>query len=214
MRKPLTKIEAIDSGPANNPIAVAHVEINDTNRKKKAIEAHPRALPPRARTLRRQRPPIKLTEQRPAWKLSEALRGLDLRTQSGCLPLGSGHFAATLGASPAGLGAKHHGLVVGETRAVLGAHLADAGTNTAGHLMHRRTAQHEIGGGDADLGAVLHQPDVVGSGMLTAFVQAMRNGREANGVAVKAVGDAVLHGCHGDFARTTMPQSIRSICLR
>ena len=65
--------------------------------------------------------------------------------------------------------------------------------------MHRRTAQHEIGGGDADLGAVLHQPDVVGSGMLTAFVQAMRNGREANGVAVKAVGDAVLHGCHGDF---------------
>ena len=63
--------------------------------------------------------------------------------------------------------------------------------------MKRRTTQHEVGAGDTDLRATLHQANVFRPGMVTAFSQAMRNGGQANGVTVQTVGNALLHVGHG-----------------
>jgi hypothetical protein len=87
-----------------------------------------------------------------------------------------------LRAAAAGLGAKHHRLIVGEFRAVIGTRAADVSANAARHSMHRRAAQHEIGADDANLRAVLQQPNVLGRGVVAALLQAVRYRRKANRV--------------------------------
>jgi hypothetical protein len=69
----------------------------------------------------------------------------------------------------AGLDAQHHRFVIGDPSAIVGAHFTDARADAAGHLMQRGVAQHEVGAGDADLHAVLKQPDMPGFGVLAAL---------------------------------------------
>jgi len=51
--------------------------------------------------------------------------------------------------------------IVGQVRAIFGEHLADPRADASGHLMEWRLPQHEMGTGDADLSAVLHQAYVL-----------------------------------------------------
>jgi hypothetical protein len=62
--------------------------------------------------------------------------------------------------------------------------------------MQRRTSQHEVGAGDTDLRAILHEADEFRSSMVTAFLQAMRDSGKTNGVTVQAVGNGFSHGGH------------------
>jgi hypothetical protein len=121
-----------------------------------------------------------------------------------------GHVLARIGAATARLGAGAHICIATEPLAVLRTALADLGAHTTCAAMHSRTAQHKVCADLADLGAIKHQPNVGRLGMLATHLQAMRNGRQANAVAVQTVRDAgaqLLIGvlmlclclCHGMF---------------
>jgi hypothetical protein len=60
---------------------------------------------------------------------------------------------------------KYQGLVVGQPGAIIGANFTNASADSTGHLMKRRTTQHEVGAGDTDLRAILHQANVSRAGM-------------------------------------------------
>jgi hypothetical protein len=121
------------------------------------------------------------------------------KRRSGGFSLYGRHLGAARGAAAAHLDTKHHGLIVSESRAVLSAHFADTGADAAGHLVQRRTAQHEIGVRNANLGAVLEDADVLRSGMIAAFGETVRDGFETDGVAIETVLDAFLHGRHDNL---------------
>ena len=65
-----------------------------------------------------------------------------------------GHLAARLGAAAAGFGAALHHLIIIEAPALFSAAVADLSAGPAGHTVEIGSAQHEIGAGLADLGAV------------------------------------------------------------
>jgi hypothetical protein len=56
-----------------------------------------------------------------------------------------------------------------------------------------RPAEHEVCAGLADLGAILHQANVMRLGMVSALVQAVLNRFEADVVAGRALFDAATH---------------------
>lgn len=63
--------------------------------------------------------------------------------------------------------------------------------------MQIRAAQHKVGAGLADLGAVKEQPDMVWLGMCSALLEAIGHGLQANPMAIQAVLDTLLHpGLH------------------
>lgn len=104
----------------------------------------------------------------------------------------AGHLAAALGAAPALLRATAH-LVAVEPLAGLGAAITGLGADTAGVVVERRAAEHEVSARVADVGAVEQRPDVLSGGVLAAFVQAVDDRRQADVVAVGAAVNAVVH---------------------
>ena len=56
-----------------------------------------------------------------------------------------------------------------------------------------RPADHEVGADGADLRTIQHDLDVARFGVDPALRQAMRDGREAGSMAVKACLDACVH---------------------
>lgn len=101
-----------------------------------------------------------------------------LRTTS--VPEVSGsHFPAAVGTSPALAGAVLH---VADLLAGAGAVLADIGALGAGVLVVRRTEQHEVRGGPADLGAGEHQTEMLGLNVLAAGRQAVMRGHAKTGL--------------------------------
>ena len=60
-------------------------------------------------------------------------------------------------------------------------------------MMQVRPAQHEVGAGLADLGAVHHQPDMVWLGVMSPLLKAVRNRLQARLMAVAADFDALEH---------------------
>src|SRR5262245_25433845 len=118
------------------------------------------------------------------------------RTSSRLAP-GARHRGAALRTAAAGLGAKHHRLVVGKFRAVVCTRDADVGANATRHSMHRRAAQHEIGAGHANLSTVLQQANMLRRGVVAAILEAVRYRRKTNRVTIETIANAVLHGGHG-----------------
>ncbi|HTJ54879.1 MAG TPA: hypothetical protein VL380_05635, partial [Nitrosospira sp.] len=80
------------------------------------------------------------------------------------------HFTAVPGTLAAHPGAVFHAV---NLLATLGAGVAHVGADPADLFAKSRTAQHEIGRGLADLGAVHHQPEMVGLDVLATRLQAM-----------------------------------------
>jgi hypothetical protein len=108
------------------------------------------------------------------------------------------HLAARFGTLSAHVGAPGHLLVTpGHTLAVLSTRFADFGAEAAGALVKGRSADHEVGTGQADLGAIRQQALVIGRGMLAAHPEAVDRCLQAGPVAIKAVLNALLH-VHGE----------------
>jgi hypothetical protein len=103
------------------------------------------------------------------------------------------HLTARAGTTAAGFGALLHHLVIPETIAILCTALANLSADAAGPAVEVRAAQHEMGTRLADLGAVHHQPDVIRRGMLTAHLEAMSDGFQANIMAMLTLVDALPH---------------------
>jgi hypothetical protein len=104
------------------------------------------------------------------------------------------HLAAGFGAAAAHLSAAAHFRVgVGHLLAVVGAALADFSTHAARQRMQFRTADHEIGAGAADLGAIGEQPNVIPLRMPATLSQAMLDRGDADRVTGRTVFDALLH---------------------
>jgi hypothetical protein len=115
----------------------------------------------------------------------------------GCLVPSRRHFAAALGALPAGLGTFFHWRVIfaSDLFATASTPLAGFSANPTGVRVQRRTTKHEIGGREADLSAILHQADVMSFRMLAGLLQAILNGVCANGVTLGAVINTGLNAC-------------------
>jgi hypothetical protein len=106
-------------------------------------------------------------------------------------------LAAGFGTLSAHVGAPGHVLVApGHARAVLGTRFANFGADAAGALMEGRVPDHEIGAGQANLGAICQQPLVVGRGVLAAHPEVVNRRLQAGPMAIKAVLNALLH-IHG-----------------
>jgi len=107
------------------------------------------------------------------------------------------HFVAALGALSAGLGTFFHWRVIFpcDLFATASAPLAGLSANPTGVRVQVRTTKHEIGGREADLGAILHPADVISFRMLAGLVQAILNGFCANGVTIDAVINTGLKAC-------------------
>jgi len=104
------------------------------------------------------------------------------------------HLAARFRAAAAGLGAAAHlGVGVGHLLAIVGAALANLGAHAACQRVLVGTADHEIGAGAADLGAIGEQANVIPLRVPAALSQAMLDGADADGVTGRTVFDALLH---------------------
>jgi hypothetical protein len=90
-------------------------------------------------------------------------------------------------------------------------------------------AQHEVGCGDAHIGAIEHQPEMLRPDMLAARFKAVRGCHaETDGVAFQAIVDAGLHliavsvhgnlpclcGRHNDVGDSFLPPAVRIQGLR
>lgn len=104
-----------------------------------------------------------------------------------------GHAFAGVGASPTLVSALTHHLVSLEPTALLFARAADVAAQIARVGVMRRAAKHEIRICLTDLGAVGQRTDVVGVRMLTAQLETVLNGVQADRVAAKTLLDALLH---------------------
>jgi len=103
------------------------------------------------------------------------------------------HLPAGIRTAVAQVGAAAHFLiVVGHLLALVAAALADFGADAAGERVQIGAADHEIGAGVADLGAIGEQPDVVPLRVPSALPQAMLDGADADRVALGAIVDAGL----------------------
>ena len=105
----------------------------------------------------------------------------------------TGHRTAALRAAAAGLGAAAHGLVIAHSLAGLGAHSTDLGACPAGRGVRMHAAQHGVGRHGADVRTRLQQADVIRRCMHAALFQAVRDRLDADGRAVEAVADALVH---------------------
>jgi hypothetical protein len=116
-------------------------------------------------------------------------------TASCCVRSSSGgHLAAGFGAFAAHLGALHHFLVAsGHALAILDARLADLGAYGAGALVEVRPADHEVGAGGTDLGAVRQQALMVHRRVLTSHLDAVDGGFQAGLMAIDTVLYALLN---------------------
>ena len=83
------------------------------------------------------------------------------RCAGGGYAVAPGHLPARLGAAPADLGAGRHVGILAHPVALVGAAGADLRAGPASVRMHRRAADHEVGTGAADIGAVQQQADVL-----------------------------------------------------
>jgi hypothetical protein len=107
------------------------------------------------------------------------------------------HFAAGLSALSAGLGALPQLDVMGP------AHLFTTASTPITSLSAKATelrvqigvSNHEIGGGEADLGTILQPPNMVYFGMLAGFFETILNGFGASGMTTGAVVNARLKVC-------------------
>jgi hypothetical protein len=76
----------------------------------------------------------------------------------------------------------------------LGAGVTSLRTDSANALVQRKSTQHQVCGGLADLGTSLHQPEMLRLDMLAALLQAMMHGGfQTNAVTALAMLDAMLH---------------------
>jgi hypothetical protein len=85
---------------------------------------------------------------------------------------------AALSASSAGLGALVHVLILAPSNlfAASGATIADLSTNATRVGVKLGSSEHEIGGSEADLGAVLQQLDMICAGIPSGLLLAILNG--------------------------------------
>jgi len=111
---------------------------------------------------------------------------------------GFGHVVTRISAALAGVGTEAHLVVVGEALTGRLALLADLGAGGAGIGMQIGSAEHEIGAGLADFGAIHQQADVSGFAHLAALREAVGHGQHADALAIAAVLNALLHvmSCH------------------
>jgi hypothetical protein len=116
-------------------------------------------------------------------------------TASCCVRWSSGgHLAAGFGAFAAHVGALRHFLIAsGHALAILGARLADLRAYGAGALVEVRPADHEVGAGGTDLGAVRQQALVVYRSVLTPHLKAVKGGFQADLMAIDTVLYALLN---------------------
>jgi len=109
------------------------------------------------------------------------------------VPVVAAHLATGLHAAPARLGALAYDRVVGELLARARAAAAGVRAAAAVELVQRRGAQHQVPADVAGLGAVEQRPDELGRGVLAAALQAVLQRGRAQVMAVRAIGDAVVH---------------------
>ena len=105
------------------------------------------------------------------------------------------HPPAGVGAAAAGVRAGFHLRIVTEPIAVLCAAIAHLRTDRADAVMQWRAAEHKVGAGVADCGAVEQQPDVRRFRVLPAVLETVGDRFEADVVAFLAELDALLHLC-------------------
>jgi hypothetical protein len=106
----------------------------------------------------------------------------------------SAHRAARLFALAAHFGAGFHlGVVPRQAFAIFGTHPADFGAKAASATVHRRIPKHKIGAGLAAIGTIQQQPNMPDFGVCPAHLQAVRNRRQTNRVAIQAVFDTLAH---------------------
>ena len=104
---------------------------------------------------------------------------------SGSGSSGVGHLLTGLGAAAAEVSAPPQGLVLaGDPLTLLRALTTNLGTDGAGADVIRRSAQHEVGAGGADLRTIEQQADMTGFGVLAPQLEAMVRGFHSETVAV------------------------------
>lgn len=113
--------------------------------------------------------------------------------------LAARHRFTAFRAGAARPGTARHRLVISESFAFFRAATADFGAGAAGDGVDGGTAQHGVGAGAADVGTGRKQGDVIGAGVFPTHFQAVGDGFQADGVAVRAVFDAVVHGVAAMF---------------
>jgi len=106
---------------------------------------------------------------------------------------GSGHLAAKGSARTTSFSAPDHKSVVAHLFATPGATLTDLCAGAACVNVQFRIAQHEIGAGLADLGAVGEQADVMRLREATTLIKTVSQRLQADAVTAAALFYALLH---------------------
>jgi hypothetical protein len=122
------------------------------------------------------------------------------------------HFPAGAGTSPAGLCTLLHHFVIAKALAVFCTPLADISTDTTCLPVKLGHAQHEIGAGLADLGAVQEQLDVPGLCMLSSHLKTVADGFHANIMAMVTFLDAFPHPLVDHRIHSDTPLYVKSFC--
>ena len=103
------------------------------------------------------------------------------------------HLTAALRTPSAGFGAfPHPSVISAKLFATASTALAGLCANATRVRVQVGTSQHEIGGSEAHLRAILHPPNMISFGMLAGFFEAVLNGFRANGVTSCAIVNAGL----------------------
>lgn len=103
------------------------------------------------------------------------------------------HLLTGFSATATHISTSFHLSVIAHFFAVIRTPLAHLWTNSASPCVEIGATQHKVGTRLADFSAILHQPDVSGFSVHTAFLQAVGNCVQANAVAVQAVLNTLLH---------------------
>jgi hypothetical protein len=103
------------------------------------------------------------------------------------------HFLAALRTTATGFGAGFHLSIIPKFFAFRRAAHTNFRANTAGIVMQIRTPQHKIFAGMANLLAVLQEANMLITGVVAPFLQAVGNRFDAKVVAFIAILDAIFN---------------------
>ena len=135
-----------------------------------------------------------------------------LKRRADCGTLVASHRRTTVRTSPAYIGtALHLGIFAHRFAGscALAAHLR---ASVADRRMHSRATQHRVGAGGADIRAGRQQCDMVRGSVRTALAETVVDGFQADGMALRAVVDALVHGL-GSMGRGMMCHVRTPSCL-
>jgi hypothetical protein len=123
-----------------------------------------------------------------------------------------GHFAATLRATSARLGALFQHWVVGrrcDLFATSGAPIASLGANAACVRVQIRASKHEIDASGAHLSTILQPPKIVCLAIFPGLFQGILQRRRANRMATGALVNTGLHTCFSYHVELSSRTSFR-----